>query len=282
MTRLFVLLLAVFSAAAHAGDTPRVLVTIKPVHSLVSQLLQGVSKPALLLDGYQSPHTFQLRPSDARKLTRADVIIWVGPTLESNLQKTLRQAEDKSIIQLTRSEQDQHAADYLHTDPHRWLDPVLAQADVTRITESFNRLYPDHAQQITANSQQLINNLRLLDNEIRQTFSDKAEISAILYHDAWHYFQARYGITTHGIINPTAHGQPGARHLFEISKAIEKQQTRCLLVEPQFKPRYLKTLQGKHKLRIVTLDPLAAELPAGPDTYFQMMRDIRDAFAQCR
>jgi len=282
MPRLLILLLAIFSTAAHTGDAPRVLVTIKPVHSLVSQLLQGIGKPELLLDGYQSPHTFQLRPSDARKLTRADVIIWVGPTLETNLQKTLRQANGKVVIQLTHTEQRDHGTDHLHIDPHRWLDPVLAQADVTRIAESLHKLYPAHADRIRANSRQLVKKLQALDDEIRQHFSGQTAISAVLYHDAWHYFQRHYGITTHGIINPDAHKQPGARHLYNISQTIEDRHTQCLLVEPQFKPKYLGALQSKHKLRIVTLDPLAAELPAGPGSYFQMMRDITKAFSQCR
>ncbi|MCW8962445.1 MAG: zinc ABC transporter substrate-binding protein, partial [Gammaproteobacteria bacterium] len=239
MPRLFILLLAIFSMAAHAGDAVRVLVTIKPVHSLVSQLLQGIAEPELLLDGYQSPHTFQLRPSDARKLTQADVIIWVGPTLETNLQKTLRQANDKLVIRLTESEEEHHGADHLHIDPHRWLDPVLAQADVTRITESLSRLYPGHAGHIMANNRQLVKRLQLLDKEIRKYFSENTRTSAILYHDAWHYFQQRYGITTHGIINPDAHKQPGAHHLYEVSQTIKDRHTQCLLIEPQFKPKYL-------------------------------------------
>ncbi|MCW8962446.1 MAG: zinc ABC transporter substrate-binding protein, partial [Gammaproteobacteria bacterium] len=91
-----------------------------------------------------------------------------------------------------------------------------------------------------------------------------------------------YGITTHGTINPNAHKQPGAHHLYDISQIIRDRHTQCLLIEPQFKPKYLGALQDKHKLRIVTLDPLAAKLPPGPDTYFQMMRDITKAFNQCR
>lgn len=282
MSRLLILLLTIFSATVHAADTPRVLVSIKPIHSLVSELMQGINEPALLIDGYQSPHTFQLHPGAARKIAWANIIIWVGPTLETSLRKALKQADDKTIIQLTQAEQSHPNDNHLHINPHRWLDPHLAQTDITRITKALNKLYPEHVPQITANNRRLIKKLQLLDKKIQQRFPDKPKIPAILYHDAWHHFQRRYGITTHGIIAPNAHKQPGAQHLYNLSQSIESQRTQCLLIEPQFKPRYLSTLQKKHPLRIVTLDPLAAELPAGSGTYFQMMHNITQAFSQCQ
>jgi zinc transport system substrate-binding protein len=280
MKHLLTLLLACICITAHAGETPRVLVTIKPLHSIVSQLLNGISEPELLLQGYQSPHTFQLRPSDARKLNDSDVIIWVGPTMETGLLKTLRRMTRQTVIQLNEAHHG-HAADDLHADPHRWLDPHLTGQDAGHIARLFAERYPDHARQIDINYQQLAGKLRQLDQDIAKALPAGSMVSALLYHDAWKYFQDRYGITTHGIINPSAHGQPGARHLYEIGQVIEQQHTQCLLVEPQFKPRYLKSLQEKYDLRLVTLDPLAAELPAGPDNYFQMMKNITSAFAQC-
>lgn len=70
--------------------TPQVVVSIKPLHSLVAGVMEGVGKPQLLLPGHASPHHFQMKPSDASRLERADLIVWVGPLLETPFKKILK------------------------------------------------------------------------------------------------------------------------------------------------------------------------------------------------
>jgi len=103
-----------------AADMPRIIVSIKPVHSLVSNLLYGITEADLLLTGVQSPHNHQLKPSEAMSLQSAYVVIWVGPALESFLPNYLRKLTNKTVITLA-SEEHTDAASHLHTDPHRWL-----------------------------------------------------------------------------------------------------------------------------------------------------------------
>ena len=65
-----------------AASDLKVLVSIKPFHSLVSAIMQGVSEPLLLLNGNNSPHSFALRPSSAESLQQVDLVFWAGETLE--------------------------------------------------------------------------------------------------------------------------------------------------------------------------------------------------------
>ncbi|MCH7794171.1 MAG: zinc ABC transporter substrate-binding protein, partial [Proteobacteria bacterium] len=74
---------------AAAAETPRVVVSILPVHSLVAAVMEGLGAPHLLIRGGASPHDASLRPSDARALSAADLVIWVGPGLETFLEKSL-------------------------------------------------------------------------------------------------------------------------------------------------------------------------------------------------
>ncbi len=76
-------------AAAEEADIA-VVASIKPVHSLVASVMEGVATPALIMDGAGSPHTYALRPSQARMLESADVVFWVGHTLEAFLEKPLK------------------------------------------------------------------------------------------------------------------------------------------------------------------------------------------------
>jgi len=87
------LLLLLFSLLlpmkAFAADAPRVVASVQPVHSLVSSVMKGIGEPDLLIQGDVSPHGFALRPSEARILGRADLIVWLGPALERALVRTL-------------------------------------------------------------------------------------------------------------------------------------------------------------------------------------------------
>ena len=73
-----------------------VVASIKPIHSLVASVMDGVGKPSLLVDGNASPHTFQLKPSHAKLLQNADIIFWVDENLENFLEKPLSSIAKKS------------------------------------------------------------------------------------------------------------------------------------------------------------------------------------------
>ena len=93
------LLVFVFSLVATSTQAtpPKVVTTIKPIHSIVSNISEGVFEPILLLPDGSSPHTFQLKPSQRYTLLQANLIFWLGPTAENYLAKILGQYSDKSI-----------------------------------------------------------------------------------------------------------------------------------------------------------------------------------------
>jgi zinc transport system substrate-binding protein len=91
MTRLTVALAAstfLFTATGSLA-APDVVVSIKPIHSLVAGVMKGVGEPALIVDGAASPHTFSMKPSNARAIEKADMVFWVGPNMEAFLDKPL-------------------------------------------------------------------------------------------------------------------------------------------------------------------------------------------------
>ena len=89
---LFFTLTLNFSAYADV----KVVTSIKPIHSLASYLMDGVVKPDLIVDGYNSPHGFALKPSHAKMLQNADLVFWVGEDLETFLEKPLKSVAKKA------------------------------------------------------------------------------------------------------------------------------------------------------------------------------------------
>lgn len=90
-------LLSAGTIAARA-ETPDVVVSIKPIHSLVAAIMQGVGEPALVVEGAASPHTYALKPSNAAALQDADVVFWMGHGLEAFLEKPLEALGDKATV----------------------------------------------------------------------------------------------------------------------------------------------------------------------------------------
>jgi zinc transport system substrate-binding protein len=97
------LALGISSAMA---DTPAVVASIKPIHAIVANVMQGVGAPVLLVRGTASPHTYSLRPSDARALDDADVVFWVGDRMETFLEKPLSALSSQAEVVVLGSLED--------------------------------------------------------------------------------------------------------------------------------------------------------------------------------
>ena len=94
--KLTISLFFTFSINFPANADIKVVASIKPIHSLASYLMDGVGKPDLIVDGYNSPHGFALKPSHAKMLQNADLIFWVGEDLETFLEKPLKSIAKKA------------------------------------------------------------------------------------------------------------------------------------------------------------------------------------------
>ena len=100
-----ILLFALVAAAAMASGEEetdpgaiRVVASIKPVHSLVSAIMDGVGEPHLIIRGASSPHTFSMRPSDAEALEDADVIVLIDERKETALAGPIANLGESALV----------------------------------------------------------------------------------------------------------------------------------------------------------------------------------------
>lgn len=90
--------LATMMLTGTALAAPQVVVSTKPIHSLVASVMGDVAAPNLIVRGAGSPHTYSLRPSDAAALESADLVFWTGPGFELFLQDALETLSTKAEI----------------------------------------------------------------------------------------------------------------------------------------------------------------------------------------
>lgn len=296
-----VLTLAVaLSAASPAlAEAPRVVVTIKPVHALVAAVMAGLGRPGLLIEGAASPHGYALRPSDARALSAAQLVIWVGPELERFLARplaslaagarvvTLIEAPGLELLAYGRGpeeageERHEGAHQAGRHDPHLWLDPDNAAAIAAAAAAALSGLDPANRAAYEANRAALTARIVALDGELRAQLAPLSRVPFLVAHDGYRYFTRHFALNGVAALAPLPGQPPGARRLAELGRLIERLGVSCLLGEPQFEPAVAKTLIRDRGLRTATLDALGATLAAGPEAWFELMRANSRALIAC-
>lgn len=304
--------LALF-AASPALAAPQVVASIKPVHSLVAGVMQGVGTPGLIVQGAASEHGYALRPSDAARIEGADLVFWIGPELETYLTNVLDTlAADAAVVELMdidgltlldlregglfeahahgdeghddehdhgHDHEDDHGHD--HADAHIWLDPQNARLMVAAIAEALIAVDPENAETYNANGLALSQRISALEDEIAATLVGLSDTSWFVFHDAYHYFEARFGVEATGSFTVNPEIAPGAGRLNEIRGVVEASAAVCLFAEPQFSPAVVETIAEGTGATLGTLDPLGADIADGPELYFELMRGLAGSLAGC-
>ena len=294
------LAVALALAPAAAAGAPRVVVTIKPLHALVAGVMEGVGTPELLIRGAASPHTYSLRPSEARLLESAQIIFWIGESLETFMERPLTALGSKArVVEVMRApgisllpgrrggawnahDGEEHGGeDHAGGDPHLWLDPENARAIVHVATAVLGEADPGNRGRYATNAAKIVARIDDLDAGLLARLSPLREIPFVVFHDAYQYLERRYALRAVGSITVGPERAPGARRIREIRERIRGSGARCVFSEPQFSPAILANLVEGTGARTAALDPLGADLPPGPEVWFGLMRALGASLAGC-
>lgn len=298
--------LALPTTGAWGADAPRVIASIKPIHSLAAAVMRGVGAPELLVQGAASPHSYSMRPSDAARLDDAQVVFWIGPALEAFLVKPMASlAGDATVLELEalpgltllppreggvwaphghegeEHEDGDHAHEAGGVDAHLWLDPDNAKMIAAAMAETLAKADSAHAEAYRANARDLAARIDALDAELAATLAPVKDRPFIVFHDAYQYFESQYGLAAAGSITVSPDQPPGARRLSEIRATIAERGAACVFREPQFEPKLIELVIEGSGARQGELDPEAASLAPGPELYFEMMRGLARNIAGC-
>jgi zinc transport system substrate-binding protein len=266
--------------------------------------MAGVAEPHLLLDAAVSEHTAQLTPSQVEAMQNADLIVVVGENLEAFLhralenpeiaQKTLFEAGELPGLKLLpvrsgglwaphRHGEEGAGEDHEHggNDPHIWMDPENAKLIAQALAKTLGELDHENADRYRANAEKFADELDGLSKDIDSAVTPVRDKRYIVFHDAYQYFEMRFGMNPAGSITVNPEAMPGARRIKEIHDRIAATNSVCVFAEPQFESRYVETVIEGTKARAAALDGLGAKQPAGPDAYTAMMHKFVTALTSC-
>lgn len=299
---------------SQAAAEPRVVASIQPVHSLATAVMEGVGEPYLLVPPGASPHSHALKPSDARALSEADVVFWIGPAISTFLRKSLEElARDAEIVTLMEApglrllpvreggefeahdhgegrghkddKHDGHAHGESerpqHPEAHIWLETGNAAAMARAMAEHLAEADPDNAARYRANAEALSARLAALGEELHEMLEPVEDRPFIVFHDAWAHFETQFHLRAVGSISNSPEVQPGARRIGQLRSRVRDLGAVCVFAEPQFDSRIVATVADGTEVRVGVADPLGADIPPGPGHYETLMRRAATAFRDC-
>ena len=183
----------------------------------------------------------------------------------------------------TGEKHDDHHRQHHDTahDLHIWLDPANARAMAGAIVETMSVVDPANASVYAENGRAIAFRLDALITEVGAALSPVRRKPFIVFHDAYRYFEDRFGLTSAGAIAIDPERLPGAQRIAEIRLRLRETAAVCVFQEPQFSSSLVDVVVRGTTTRTGILDPLGATIDDGPELYFSLIRAMAASFRKC-
>ncbi|MGE8328143.1 zinc ABC transporter substrate-binding protein [Pseudomonas urmiensis] len=298
----FLVLFVAFIACSAQADV-RVLTSIKPLQQIAAAVQDGVGSPDVLLPPGASPHHYALRPSDVRRVGDADLLYWIGPDMENFLPRVLNTRSKPSVavqslagMQLRHFGEDSHSHDegghddhddhdHDHRpgslDAHLWLSSVNARVIAAKMAADLAKVDPANAARYQGNLKAFDERLDALDQRIKARVAGVANKPYFVFHEAFDYFEANYGLKHTGVFSVASEVQPGAQHVAAMRKRLQEVGKTCVFSEPPLRPRLAETLTAGLPVRLAELDALGGTDPVDGKGYERLLEKLGSDLAGC-
>ena len=292
----FIFLLAIKNVAAQS--TPSVVVSIKPIHSIVMSLMRDIAEPQLLLKSNNSAHTFHLKPSQVQMLANADLVIIISGDFESGLRKAIKNIEDDSLFQIislnnlsihkSRSEilkskehddADEHEENIY--DLHLWLDINNMKLIAKHINKLLIKIDSVNEDKYNNNFLELMLDLEELKIYLEKEIDPFLASQFAVFSDTTQYFEKSMKLIRPIIITPYHGARLSIIRTLMAKEAMNDLSVSCLLYGQEAKPNQISVLSEGLSLKTFEIDILGTKYPAGPDQYFNLMKRISSQLASC-
>ncbi len=288
------------------------LTSIKPLQLIAAAVQDGVGSPAVLLPPGASPHHYALRPSDVRRVRDVALLYWIGPDLESFLPRVLAgrsqpsvavqdlpgmhlrhfgdsHAEDDDHDQAHdehgQEVADEHEHDQAHRpgalDAHLWLLPANARVIATRMAADLSGADPANAARYQANLAAFGARLEALDQRLQARLGGLAGKPYFVFHEAYDYFEAAYGLQHAGVFSVASEVQPGARHVAAMRTRLQQAGPACVFSEPPLRPRLAETLTAGLPVTLAELDTMGGALAVDGNGYETLLDNLANGLVEC-
>ncbi|MHC5269336.1 metal ABC transporter substrate-binding protein [Enterococcus sp. LJL98] len=267
----------------------QVLATFYPMYEFTKAVVGDVGDVEWLIPAGTEPHDYEPSAKDLAKMSEADAIVYNSDVFETwmsnvtpqlDLEQTTVIEASQAIELLPVDEEDGHGhvdSDHQHSqDPHVWLDPVLAMAQVEQIQTALSARYPEHAATFLAQSQAYIDQLQALDQAYQAAFQTAKNRSFVTQHGAFAYLAKRYHLTQEAIAGLSAEEEPSPRRLAELKAYVIDNQIQVIYFEENASGKVAQTLAketGVELAELSVIESLTKEQLTADVSYLSLMEE---------
>lgn len=262
------------------GAQPEVSVSIRPLQLIAAAITEGIVEPVLIYGSNQDPHHGALKPSQRRFMEKADIVLWIGPTMETSLNKVISNIDAKVITMMTLDGIETQAL-RKKVDPHLWLNTNNVRLFAKALTQELSILDVGNSSVYQQNLSTFNLSLDELDEEIESSIQAQTNLGYGIYHNGLQYYEKQFGLQRIVSFTDDEELEPGIRKRLTIKKVIEENQLNCLLVEPSVNIKELSSFIDKESMRYIRIDVLAANIPLSKNSYINFMLSLTDAVIEC-
>lgn len=248
---------------------PVVAVSVPPQAWFVEQLADDHVQIETLLPPGASPHTYEPRIEQVAAVTRAAIYVEVGHpafVIEKTWLPRFR-ADNPAMIVVDSSA----GAAETKGDPHVWLSPRIVRTMVDNIARALAARLPADKAEIERRHAALTQTIDAVDRDVRQTLAGVKHKRFYVFHPAWGYFAAEYGLTQVSVEHE-GH-EPDARALQQVVAAARADHARAIFVQPQTSDAAARIVAREAGAKLVVIDPLARD-------WADNLRSVARALAQ--
>ena len=253
------------------------------------------------------PHDWEPAATDVKNLEEADVFIYNGAGMEHWTEDVLGALDNKElkVVEASRgltllegkeedeeetedSSSDSDASDEstdseITYDPHVWLNPLNAKAEMENIKNAFVEADPDNKDYYEQNYETYAEKFDQLDKEYKDGLADTKSKDLITSHEAFGYLCQAYGLNQVGIEGLSPDSEPDASRMNEIIKFAKENNVKTIFFEELVSPKVSETIADEIGAKTAVLNPLEGltddEISAGED-YFSVMESNLDVLKQ--
>ena len=278
----FILLLTSLLCSLSRADV-NIVTTIKPLQMIAEAVVQEYGSVSSIVDPQQSPHHFNVSPSDRVNLARADIAVWIGPLFETHISDFFEQAgfKAKTITVIDTLGLQLHSVGDGQIDAHLWLNSSNAVRIAKAIAERAAEMDPVNEASYHQNLEKFSSEIGSKNRQIAQKFQAPSATNYAVYHNAYQYFEKQFGLQHEMVILQDPEVQLGIREIIELRRQVNEQQPSCLLVEFDSSSDLVSTVLNGHELKQITVDLLGSNVNPRGNVYSEYIATLADDFYQC-
>jgi len=279
------LLLLVSSVSSADSSPSEVVVSIKPIHSIITGLMKDIGIPELLIKDPQTPYDFSITANETAQLKNAKLVIWVGPELEKNLEPIIAQLPSSTtVVELLANSRLKilpSRSDPSLRDPFFWMDDRNVIILVDELTELLIQIDPARSHVYARNRREMLVPLRRIDKEYEYGYRGLKAGIGISYFDTLQYFEQAYALGILDRVTGTPWDTEKAASMLKVRNRIQQKEAACLFLDESMHAGNLELIVKDQQINIGKLDVLGKNFSAGADLYLKMMQYNTDVIKQC-